>query len=389
MPRKGVLAVGKSGRSERVLAAGVVLSALAHVAFLAGVVRIADGEVLKDGPGGPAANVLAEPDLPPEEREPERREVVVKLGIEREETVPTMTWLGHEEASEHAARLGPTEQAAFSIQPGSGRELGPQPAPAPTVAAPEARVEPSRTEAPEVAPTTLSHAQAEAGSAAAPAEADEREREARERAARDRRAAVDAAMAELGERLADVLAELASPAPPRVRATPEAAPAPAPAREAPPPPPPLATEAAAATPMAVPVPPEAGAGKPGLASERESMATAVKSAPLVKPGQVVAAKGLEILTREARWSKTTLLTRRPKNPTVSITFGRDGRVRRADFVTVGERRYSTGFDDVDQPLLNAIYSWTARGAPLGELPEGEAEGGAEAGITVVITIVLG
>ena len=43
---------------------------------------------------------------------------------------------------------------------------------------------------------------------------------------------------------------------------------------------------------------------------------------------VLAAEGLEILTRRPPFAITTQLLLRPRNPTVSVTFGRDGLVRR-------------------------------------------------------------
>jgi hypothetical protein len=173
------------------------------------------------------------------------------------------------------------------------------------------------------------------------------------------------------------LAKESATALPNIAASPPSSPPP------PPPPPPTPPAPAPQRSPAAAVKP--APGKPGIASERESIATALRNATLVRPGQVVASKGLEIATREARWTITTQMTRRPRNPTVSITFGRDGRVKRADFLSEGERRYSTGFEDVDQPLLNAIFSWTARGEPLRALPSGDPE----AGVTVVLTIVLG
>lgn len=126
------------------------------------------------------------------------------------------------------------------------------------------------------------------------------------------------------------------------------------------------------------------AGESGLGSDKESVAAAVKNAVRVQLGQVAAADGLDIQTRSPRWSVTTLVARRPVNPTLRITFGRDGRVVRAAFVTDGERVYSTGSPDVDEPLLSAVYSWVARGKRLEELtgqdPRGE--------VTIVMTVIF-
>lgn len=122
----------------------------------------------------------------------------------------------------------------------------------------------------------------------------------------------------------------------------------------------------------------------GLGSDKESVAAAVKNAVRVRLGQVAAADGLDIQTRSPRWSVTTLVARRPANPTLQITFGRDGRVVRAAFVTDGERVYSTGAADVDEPLLSAVYSWVARGKRLEELTAQDPRGE----VTIVMTVIF-
>lgn len=132
--------------------------------------------------------------------------------------------------------------------------------------------------------------------------------------------------------------------------------------------------------------PGAGRGESmaGLPADREALAAAIRAAPAVRPGQVVAGQGLEILTRQPRWSTTTVLTHRPRNPVVEIVFDREGRVRRAQFVRDGQRVYNTGYEDVDQPLLSAIYAWQARGRVLAELPPDDPDAGAK----VILTILL-
>ena len=46
-----------------------------------------------------------------------------------------------------------------------------------------------------------------------------------------------------------------------------------------------------------------------------------------------------------------------------VTFGSDGRVRAA------ELRTSTGFKNIDGPLLSSLYAWTATGSQLAERDE--------------------
>ncbi len=128
---------------------------------------------------------------------------------------------------------------------------------------------------------------------------------------------------------------------------------------------------------------EPAEGDPGVISDRESTPAALKAMPLVSPGRVVAAEGLEISTRRPRWSRATMVTRRPGNAVVWMIFGKDGRVKRAGFVRDKDRIYSTGFPDVDEPLLNAVYRWTAKGRALDELSDDP-----EDGVTVRLRVLL-
>ncbi len=122
----------------------------------------------------------------------------------------------------------------------------------------------------------------------------------------------------------------------------------------------------------------------GLPADKEAVGTSVKSALQVKLGQVAAADGLDIQTKSPTWSMTTLLTKRPANPTIQITFGANGRVIRASFATTGQRIHNTGWAEVDEPLLSAVYSWTARGKRLAELTSRDPSGE----VTIVITVLL-
>ncbi|MCA9287920.1 MAG: hypothetical protein KDA05_05000 [Phycisphaerales bacterium] len=111
-----------------------------------------------------------------------------------------------------------------------------------------------------------------------------------------------------------------------------------------------------------------GAGTPGERSESESSAASRQEPLEVRPGRVVAAEGLQITTVRPVFAIATMVMANPRSPTVVIEFGRDGRVRNAAFV---EGR-TTGSRDVDLPLLDAIYRWTARGRgleSLGDDPE--------------------
>jgi hypothetical protein len=120
--------------------------------------------------------------------------------------------------------------------------------------------------------------------------------------------------------------------------------------------------------------------KPGQKDDREADASAVIDSIEVVPGKPAAAKGLRIQTSRPQWSMATKLTARPRNPTVRITFGPTGRVSKAEFVA-GK---NSGYVDVDQPLLNAVYRWTARGEAIDKLHAGNPK----AGVTITVNILL-
>jgi hypothetical protein len=121
-----------------------------------------------------------------------------------------------------------------------------------------------------------------------------------------------------------------------------------------------------------------GAGERANQSESESIAVSIQETLEVRPGKPAAVEGLEITTVRPRWNVGTRLTANPRNPVVKIVFGRDGAVRDAAFNGGG-----TGFSSVDEPLLDAIYSWTAKGEKLDALPDRE-----EASITINMRILL-
>jgi len=78
----------------------------------------------------------------------------------------------------------------------------------------------------------------------------------------------------------------------------------------------------------------------------------------VQPGRVFVSRGIKIETAHPRFDAVTLSSALPTNPLVRIRFGTDGRVMRATIVE------STGFQDVDGPLLASLYKWKATGEEL-------------------------
>lgn len=119
---------------------------------------------------------------------------------------------------------------------------------------------------------------------------------------------------------------------------------------------------------------------PGIVEDDESAARSATETLTVRPGKPVARAGLRIQTSFARFSVSALLLTKPRSPLVRITFGRDGRVKRAEFVP-GQ---TTGSADVDKPLLDSLYRWSAKGKDLTTIPANDPD----AGLTLTFRIVL-
>ena len=103
--------------------------------------------------------------------------------------------------------------------------------------------------------------------------------------------------------------------------------------------------------------------RPFERADRDVDPTSVAGVGEIRFGKVTARDGLEVLPARPRFSHTVRFTTLPRNPLVRVTFSRVGRVTKAEFV----RGRSTGYPEVDGPLLTAMYRWTARGAKLREI----------------------
>lgn len=121
-------------------------------------------------------------------------------------------------------------------------------------------------------------------------------------------------------------------------------------------------------------------GTPGVRADDESVARSATDPIVVRPGKPVARKGLNIKTSYARFSPSTIVLSRPRNPLVRLTFGRDGKMRRAEFVD-GE---TTGSLDADKTLLDSLHRWSASGKDLERLPVNDPD----AGVTLTFRIVF-
>jgi hypothetical protein len=118
-----------------------------------------------------------------------------------------------------------------------------------------------------------------------------------------------------------------------------------------------------------PVQPRVGTGQEGrgVLSDRESLAAAIKKAVIVdKWGQPLVAKGLRIRTVRPKFSKYTQITA-SGSPVIRICFDRAGKAREVIVLS------SSGVVDVDRPVVDAAYQWTATGKELEELRENPPE----------------
>jgi hypothetical protein len=127
-----------------------------------------------------------------------------------------------------------------------------------------------------------------------------------------------------------------------------------------------------------------GGGTTGLTqgdkSDAESVATSTIPSLTFKPGTPLAAEGVRIRTVAPKFSITTRVAARPRNPLLELTFNREGKVIAGKFV---EGRTS-GYEDIDGPILDACMRWTATGKKLQELTAGDPR----ATLTVRITYLL-
>lgn len=134
-----------------------------------------------------------------------------------------------------------------------------------------------------------------------------------------------------------------------------------PAVSQPEPTPPRPAEDASASGGATGGPTAGSGGRPGERSTKESPATSTVEASDYRPGMPLAANGLEINTVAPVLTDLSLLTFRPQNPEVELTFRDDGTVRAVRFIR------SAGRKDWDDPVRQALFRWTISPASLDRL----------------------
>ena len=309
--------------------------------------------------------------IEPPAPEPEAEEPV--LGIE-ESMAKTMNWIGYDEYEEHLARLGETDQAEFIMRPSGGGGAPPPTPVSPPSTPPTDPTEPNATAPeqevvsakPSLAEPTPPSEQAQIPQAPLKADAEQIETQTAEKSNPD---------ATEGDQPDERT--------PKKGATEtEQEPAEKPTEEAPKPKEPTEEpkeETPQETPPTTPTPPtpkpetdpgkgpgkgaEGDSGESGNAEDRESDATSVVDVPpeLWKRGRPLSAQGVELQTKRPFIDTLTQISARFGNPVVEIKFNSKGRpVSAKILVSSGDRR-------LDEPILDSLYRWRAKGEKLSEL----------------------
>lgn len=332
-------------------------------------------------PSPPPQEPEPSPPLPPPPPPPP--EEPLRLGVE-DATEERPVWKGSATPTEHLAPQSEVDQAALAINPASAPpSAGEQPIPdgsTPDTAEPEpepAQTQPAQPEPAQPEPPQELEQQSEPAQPV-PEQPRTPEQEAPEQEPEPETPEQEPPQPDVPE--PELPSPLVQPAPQPPAPQPYQ---PLPIQLLPPqplPPQPLAPEAREPLPPPTPSPaPAAPDAPPGKKAEEESAAAAIAGSLVYKPGEPLAGKGLRIYTVQPRFGYATLATATPRNTVVLITFGRDGRVLRAVFKDRG-----TGFDEVDKPLIDAIYRWTARGEALKKLPADQPR----AGITFEVKFLM-
>jgi outer membrane biosynthesis protein TonB len=125
--------------------------------------------------------------------------------------------------------------------------------------------------------------------------------------------------------------------------------------------------------------PGATGGHAGEQSPKEADASSTTQTVEIRPGRPAAAQGLDITTKRPNFTRLVRATAYPeRNPLLKVTFNRNGVVSKVVLVE------SSGLADVDQPVMNAVYQWTAKGKILAEISAADPAGG----ITVQVRILI-
>lgn len=274
----------------------------------------------------------------------------IRPGVESSDAM-VISWIGFEDPTPHSATPSDYDQPALALDSGApaAAPMIESPAPTPTPE-PSANATPAQQAESIERAMRIVGAQVEQG-ATLIADAGEDFR--------------DAAEASL-EPLRQLLARLMRPSPKPTARTAEAETSdPVPAAE-----PSEQTQS----------PADGGQGDPGVPADRESAPVSIANVPIEmrELGNPLAAAGLDIKTVRPRFTHYTRLTVLPDDPLIRVEFDRTGKVVKAELLE------SSGHRNVDNPILDAVYRWSASGKPL-ETLEGE---GSPATIPIEFRIVL-
>ncbi|MEM9373396.1 MAG: hypothetical protein AAGA55_07110 [Planctomycetota bacterium] len=366
-----------SDRSQRAwpgVAAGVAVSLLLHAVAGAWLVRSA---------GARPATPEIDPDLPATSPPPDPAERPIRLGqIDADRA--SITWLGVlEDPSRAEVPESAVDQAALNPNVGAA---------APEQADQVTETPPPATEAQEPAPTPIEEPAASRTPEAPAAEPaiDPPPEPSMPETPSETASTPDPAPEVTEPDQASEITDAPPPGPSLVAAPSELAapeqepsdrePAPRDAVVGPPSPEPADREVPATQPEA-PAPSEprqegrperaspATAGERAVRSPRQSDASMRKRALEYRSdlNRPIAGKGLEIKTVRPQWPVTVRQSYRPGNPHVLIHFGGDGRARRVSFIREADGSRGTGIAAVDQPLVDALYRWTAKGPQIDAL----------------------
>ncbi len=345
------------GRPELLLA--IVVSALLHITLAVPLaVRYLQGQSrdAAAAAAGMAASELLDPADDPEAAPLPQDPLELTAGLDDGDPA-TMTWIGYTEYQKHLAQLSTVDQAAFTEQiPGAQAteqgSVGDGPAAPPTEGA-EPSVEPDKAPEGDETPAATEGGAPPTEPLDAPPTA---ESDLSGPAALDAPRTPSSEVGPAGDETEGT--------------TPGQVPEGASTQTAEATQPPAAVEP---TPTPTPqgehsTPGGSAGGTPAERSDRESDATSVVDVPrsVWVNGRPLAARGLEVRTRKATFPLLTRITTTPANPLCEIQFDRNGRPVRCRVVR------SSGFrEDIDEPVLDALYRWRAAGKPLQALRDGE------------------
>ena len=353
------------GRRETlILVFGLVFSIVFHAAVLLPVlIDVANN----DSPERfvELASAIEPPAPEPEAQEPE-------LGIE-ESMAKTMNWIGYEDYEEHLARLGETDQAELIMQPSGGGGAPPPTPPSPQTTPPTEAAQPTPADQsekidsakPSLAEPTPPSEQAQIPEAALKPDAEQIETKTAEKTnpdategdQSDERAPKEGESETKKEKAEEPKTDAPKPEEP-AKEPKEQEP-----QETPPTTPKPPDPKPEADPGKGPGTGEGDSGENGDAADRESDATSIVDVPpdLWKRGRPLAAQGVELQTRRPVINTLTQISARFGNPVVEIRFNSRGRpVEARILVSSGDRR-------LDEPILDSLYRWRAKGEKLSEL----------------------